>query len=660
VLRIETWLLAALGIVLAVSSATLLAADEPAAANRTQTGEVIVHVVAKTTSANGKIGGSCRPVRVTASESNDGRARVGFFESEVGGTGDQWRSSGWMAAVTSTLLSDFDPRTTRVSFEYEGVVDGPSAGAVLTCGVLAAARGDKIRPDAAMTGTINPDGSIGPVGGIAHKIDGAVAEGMKLLLIPAGIRFDKNSDTGEMIDLLEYGESKGIEVRNVFDIYEAYRLLTGAELPRPDPASTPRISLEVQKRTKRKIADWMDRYKHALNAYEVMPGDDKYSEDVEALYLAGVESLKTCQVLMTEGEFTAALWDAVVGTANSYLAMETARCRYTYANLGYPGLAKRLRDNSWLQKQVDETQRRMRRETPRTLEQLSVYLIACDTFIEGLSLQILAKITLEHLPEEDSDVALEMCRVATENQILAWLDLKLTNDYLDLQEAYQGTQIPVDAPWRDTAEYLNHAAGANLAVFNALIVAEKAKANSQSVDAARNLLTFEDKDFGIVRVANEVVFPNLATYFGDGDALGYAYLATSIYTHNRTAALLAKYYSLGAELDEYSDVVEISHERTLGEWLTFAEDQSRRNIAMLQESGIDATACAQMHAIARIKARRDMTQQLEGLVEFWSADAHARVLRRLSGLAVEQQRSPIAKELVPEDGADSSAEADGK
>ena len=214
-----------------------------------------------------------------------------------------------------------------------------------------------------------------------------------------------------------------------------------------------------------------------------MPGDDKYSEDVEALYLAGVESLKTCQVLMTEGEFTAALWDAVVGTANSYLAMETARCRYTYANLGYPGLAKRLRDNGWLQKQVDETQRRMRRETPRTLEQLSVYLIACDTFIEGLSLQILAKITLENLPEEDGDVALEMCRVATENQILAWLDLKLANDYLDLQEAYQGTQIPVDAPWRDTAEYLNHAAGANLAVFNSLVVAEKAKANAQSVDA---------------------------------------------------------------------------------------------------------------------------------------------------------------------------------
>ncbi len=636
---------------------TRVAGHEPAEPSASQPGEVIVHVVAKTTRVDGSSGGSCKPVRVTASRSIDGKARVGFFESQVGGTGDQWRSSGWMAAVTSALLSDFDPRTTRVSFEYEGLIDGPSAGAVLTCGVLAAARGDTIRPDAAMTGTINPDGSIGPVGGIAHKIDGAASQGMALLLIPAGARFDRNAETGELTDLLEYGETKGVEVRNVFDIYEAYRLLTGAELPRPNPASTPRISLEVQKRTKRKIGDWMDRYKHAIEAYDAMSGDDKYSEEVEALYVSGVESLKSCKVLMTEGEFTAALWDAVLATANNYLAMETARCRYTYANLGYAGLVKRLRDNGWLIKQVEETQGRMRRETPRTLEQLSVYLVACDAFIEGLSLQVLGKVTLDNLPAEDSNVALEMCRAATECQILAWLDLKLVNDYLDMQDAYQGTPIPMDAPWRDTAEYLQHAASANLAVFNALIVAEKAKVNAQSVDTARSLLTFEDRDYGIVRVANEVIVPNMGRYFGDGDALGFAYLATSIYTHNRTAALLAKYYSLGAKLDEHSHVVELPHERTLGEWLTFAEDQSRRNIAMLQESGIDATACAQMHAIARIKARRDLPQKLEGLVEFWSADAHARVLRRLSGLAVQEQPTPVAGERAPRQEGANAAEA---
>jgi hypothetical protein len=39
-----------------------------------------------------------------------------------------------------------------------------------------------------------------------------------------------------------------------------------------------------------------------------------------------------------------------------------------------------------------------------------------------------------------------------------------------------------------------------------------------------------------------------------------------------------------------------------------------------------------MHEVARIKARRDLTEKLEGLVHCWSADMHAQVLRRIGGL----------------------------
>ncbi len=617
---------------------TVDAQDE--ASNQTRTiapqRAVIVHVVAKTTFGNGTYGGSCKAVRVTAGESEDGRARVGFFETQVGGTGTQWRSAGWMAAVTAATLSDFDPRTTRVSIEYEGAVDGPSAGAVLTVGVLAAARGDTVRPDAAMTGTINPDGSIGPVAGISHKIDGAAEQGMKLLLIPAGKRFDVDANTNQRVDLLEYGQQKGVEVRNVFDIYEAYRLLTGSELPRPSPASTPRVSLAVQNKLKQTINAWLERFKHAHNAYDQLSGEAKYSEEVESMYASGVESIKQANILLSEGEFSAAMWDCVMGSAYSYFAMELARCRYTYANLGYDGLLARLRNNDWLVKDLQEVSRRMQRETPRTLDQLSVYLTACDAFLEAISLRILAQAILDNMPEEDSEDALELASDAAANQILAWLDLKLVNDYLDLQDAYQGNEIPREAPWREASDFLRHSAQANLAVFDSLVVEPKAAQQSVTPAELRDIMLVKDKTYGIVRIADEAVMPNLAKFFGDGEALGYAYLATSIYTHTRAAGLLAKHYSLGAELDEYSQVVSLAHERTLGEWLTYAEDQTRRNIAMLQESGVDATACAQMHAIARIKARRDLDQKLEGLVEFWSADIHSRVLRRLSGLGTGQ------------------------
>ena len=37
-----------------------------------------------------------------------------------------------------------------------------------------------------MTGTINPDGGIGPVGGIPHKLDAAAQQGASLFIVPEG------------------------------------------------------------------------------------------------------------------------------------------------------------------------------------------------------------------------------------------------------------------------------------------------------------------------------------------------------------------------------------------------------------------------------------------------------------------------------------------
>ena len=42
--------------------------------------------------------------------------------------------------------------------------------------------------DITMTGTINPDGTVGPVGGIPEKIAGTAKAGYKRILIPAGQR----------------------------------------------------------------------------------------------------------------------------------------------------------------------------------------------------------------------------------------------------------------------------------------------------------------------------------------------------------------------------------------------------------------------------------------------------------------------------------------
>jgi uncharacterized protein len=589
---------------------------------------------------NGKYGGNSKQVRVTAGGGDGNRVRVGFFETEVGGFGDMWRSAAWTAALNAALITDFDPRAMHVSFEYEGRVDGPSAGALMTVGVLAAVRGDTPRADVAMTGTINPDGTIGPVGGIPHKIQGAADAGMKVVCIPAGKRYDHDGNLGKDVDLVEHGKKLGIEVIPVFDIFSAYEIITGVSIPRPPAANLPRISLEAHKEVEEKSNEWYDVYKNALNSYTKMPGTAKLSQEAVDLYKKGLAIIQHAEKMTKEGEISAVFWDHVHAAVYGNLALELGKCRQTYAIGGYSAVVSRLRDNSWLEKEIQKTAKRMKRETPRTLDQLAMYFNACDSFLEALTLQRIAREVLTDLPARESEAANKLAVNAASYQIIAWLNLRLVGDYLDLGAAYGGKKLPETAPWADAGDYLRRTSRANMAAFDACVVKENAKADEMSLDQYRLKLKGQDLNYAMMQVAADEIFPKLGEYFGEGEANGYAYFSTNLYIHTRAAGLLAKYYSLGAVLDEDGDVVSVTKERTLGEWLTFAEDTSRRNIARLKSAGIDATPCVQLHEIARIKSRRDLTEKLEALYQFWQCDLQAQVLHRIAGVAAKEQKSP--------------------
>lgn len=65
-------------------------------------------------------------------------------------------------------------------------VDGPSAGALMSILLIGIVEGKALNPYVSMTGTISPDGSIGPVGGIVEKARAAAEAGFKVFLIPEG------------------------------------------------------------------------------------------------------------------------------------------------------------------------------------------------------------------------------------------------------------------------------------------------------------------------------------------------------------------------------------------------------------------------------------------------------------------------------------------
>ena len=169
-------------LIINVLSARHLAAAE---SNVTPTTKVTVYPLAYVAKgSDGMPFGICHPVPITVGGGTPGEIRVGILETRIGGATQMWRAAAWQAALTAAQLLDFHPRAMQATFEVQGGIDGPSAGGLLTVGVLAAVLGEELRDDVTMTGTINPDGMIGPVGGIPFKIEGALQAGKTTVLIP--------------------------------------------------------------------------------------------------------------------------------------------------------------------------------------------------------------------------------------------------------------------------------------------------------------------------------------------------------------------------------------------------------------------------------------------------------------------------------------------
>ncbi|MDP2768114.1 MAG: S16 family serine protease [Candidatus Methanoperedens sp.] len=127
------------------------------------------------------------------------------------------------------------------------IIGGPSAGGALTVATIAAINKWTLKPDVVMTGMINPDESIGPVGGIPFKLEAAAAKNATLFLIPEGqstviVRKTVTRAKGaliiseekeETVDVRDLGKKLNVEVKEVSTIQDAVLAFTNQEITRP-------------------------------------------------------------------------------------------------------------------------------------------------------------------------------------------------------------------------------------------------------------------------------------------------------------------------------------------------------------------------------------------------------------------------------------------
>ncbi len=587
------------------------------------------HVIAYRSLGNGKAVGVSSPLHVRVEEADPGRVRVGFFESEVAGSGDQWRAAGWTAALAASMLLDFDARTSRIAFDVEGRIDGPSAGGLMTVAVMAAVRGDGIRRDATMTGTINPDGRIGPVGGIAQKIEAAAAIGKKLVLIPAGTRFQEDVNVGKKIDLVAKGQGLGVKVLQVPDIWTAYRELTGERLPRAEATQPPQASPEFVKRVSDLYDDWAGMLKAKTAEFEAI-SDDFKTEYTDELVEESDQYLKYARGLKEEGRYAAAFSDLTAAVSRMTSAIESSRCVEEDDRRGVEAMIRRVRDDGWLDRDVEATLGKFRDFSPATIEQLSIYIEAVDFLTAGLAFQVYADDILAGMPKSGEDERWEHGHDAAEYQKLAALNFVGARQMLAEAKRLGGSPLADDAPVLVMAQYFLRATDANIEMLEESVIEPAANQLGIPQERLQNRLSEIDEDFASLMITRRRLVPQLVNVFGEGDSLAYGLLGVTADMYARSSSIVAQYYSMQLVRDEDGYLVGVKEEGKLADWLMMSDEQTRRTIRELVEAGVDPSTCVSYYEPAKVAQGRDVYEKLYALQAYFRANAIARALKRLA------------------------------
>lgn len=219
--------------------------------------EITFPVLWAGTDAKGMPVGGIEPAGISVETKNDPGFTVSLDDVKAKGAGPQWLAATAMAGAVATLTSGADPSSVDLGYTITGPIDGPSGGAALTVGTLAAIRGDAVKPGVAMTGTVSPDGTIGTVSGVPTKIRAAAKAGYTTVLIPPGNINEYDSKTGREVHLPAFGKSLGVTVRIAQGIAQAYPVFTGKSLAPPvtgTPDMTPQATAVARRITRRSVA----------------------------------------------------------------------------------------------------------------------------------------------------------------------------------------------------------------------------------------------------------------------------------------------------------------------------------------------------------------------------------------------------------------------
>lgn len=616
-----------LAVVVATAGATL-GSVAPVAAKKSNAKSVTLNALFFQQTADGPSGGTNK-FTVRYEKTSGKTFRVGFSEDEVAGTGDQWRAAGWNAAVVATLLTGAPLAGREVRFDVNGRIDGPSAGALMTLGLLSLIRGDKLKTDVTMTGTINPDGTVGPVGGIPYKVDGVRKAHKKRMLIPAGQRNSKDAD-GNLVDVVALARRKGIKVSEVADVYAVYKAFTGKTLPRPKAGGNTELSEDTYAEIKAKVKGQLADFQSSVGQFNSL--DPTIRSQLASIASQGQDAADRAGKLSDQGLQAGAYVAALEAAALANAAVKTGRAVQVLLTQGVSPFVAQVQSSAAIQGKVEALVDELKNFKPKSVSDASALIEAYGNTVDALSLSRYSSNLLE---QADQAATLEEAvPTAVGGAVYAEFAGTIvdgTKDVLDVGRGLGGPKLAKGVNLKSVADFFRKAAEANLAAFDTIVVEPQANEAGMNAEVFKSRFASAEFDYALAQSSLGVLQGGLDEYLGDARTASYARLGGAAALYARSAQLLAKYYSIHAILDDNLDVTGVVHEKALTKALDFGSDQVERNIALLRSKKVEPALVVAGYEAAGVDREGGASDKLDALGSYLGAFVGARILAYLGG-----------------------------
>jgi uncharacterized protein len=492
-----------------------------------------------------------------------------------------------------------------------------------------------------MTGTINPDGSIGPVGGIPLKVQAAHDQGKRRVVIPAGQLTPQ---------IRELETELGIDVEEAANIYQAYELLTQKTLPLPigfvDVAPT--MSNDGIAAVQGVIENLHQQYETERNGLNLA----SISAAFKPVDQAARDSFATSRQAVSQGNLPSAYTQAREALVQIWLLQNLEMTQTALAEFEDKPWDMSILTQAW-DPLIDEAQTLLQQlETAEvttandaiTTSRAFGHLIVTLGLREAAMKEVEILKTSEVAQDPDSEVYRRALFYLAIAPTLAEDQLKTAQDALSLNGIIPGRSLD-NREVTGFTNTLNVASVAGIKAFESLTIQPLAESGAEAFEIVAEDFKARDIRYFLALAALDAR-GQVVEAMETPENAGLAKLGASQLAYLLSSVLVSQYYSLGAAFDPELETfgirsaVEFDNPRALISMLDLAEISTRGDIAMAQAAGNDLTQQILMYEQAKFLREGTPADKIDALSKFWNASLEARLMTIFAG-EFRLERQPL-------------------